>query len=274
MAVTTDGRLHDHLPGEALQPERMPGHWLLARLGKKVLRPGGVELTNKLLASLDITPGDDVVELAPGLGATTRLILEKNPASYRGVDRDPVAAERVADLVSGPNRSVSAGSAAETGLPDASADVAFGEAYLTMQPASQKARIVAELHRIVRPGGRIGIHEVSFKSTVSELDRDRIIEELRTSIKVHVSPLSEQDWKDLLESAGFRVFDTAVTPLHLLEPRRLISDEGLFGTLRFVSRVLTSGDSRKRVIAMRRAMSGNDKYLEATMITAVRLSDS
>ena len=30
------------LPGVALAAEKMPGHWLLARLGKRVLRPGGV----------------------------------------------------------------------------------------------------------------------------------------------------------------------------------------------------------------------------------------
>lgn len=274
MAVATDGRLSEHLPGESLASVRMPGHWLLARLGKRVLRPGGVELTRKMLASLDITSSDDVVELAPGLGATTRLVLDKNPASYRGVDRDPVAAERVADLISGPNRSVSAGSAAETGLEDASADVAFGEAYLTMQPASQKARIVAELHRVIRPGGRIGVHEVSFKSTVSGPDRERIVDELRTSIKVHVSPLSDAEWRELLELAGFRIEDSAFTPLHLLEPKRLISDEGIFGAVKFMARVLSNRDARSRVLAMRRAMSGNDEFLQAIMITAVRPVDS
>ncbi|PRC44304.1 SAM-dependent methyltransferase, partial [Mycobacterium sp. ITM-2017-0098] len=29
----------------------LPGHWLLARLGKRVLRPGGLELTTRLLAA-------------------------------------------------------------------------------------------------------------------------------------------------------------------------------------------------------------------------------
>ena len=28
----------------------MPGHWLLARLGKRVLRPGGTAMTTQLLA--------------------------------------------------------------------------------------------------------------------------------------------------------------------------------------------------------------------------------
>lgn len=90
------------LPGADLRADRMLGHWLLARMGKRVLRPGGRELTNKLLAALDIGPTDHVVELAPGLGSTTNLVLACNPASYLGVDRDLVSAERWAQRCRAP----------------------------------------------------------------------------------------------------------------------------------------------------------------------------
>jgi len=148
--------------GLAVPVDRMPGHWVLARLGKRVLRPGGRELTDRLLAGLAIGPGDDVVELAPGLGSTTKLVLAADPRSYTGVDRDPAAARRVADAIAGPGRRVVEASATDTGLDDDSADVAFGEAYLTMQPDRQKREVAAELARIVRPGGRIALHEVAF----------------------------------------------------------------------------------------------------------------
>ena len=58
------------LPGAGLDSSKMPGHWLLARLGKRVLRPGGVALSRQLLEALAIQPSDSVVEFAPGLGAT------------------------------------------------------------------------------------------------------------------------------------------------------------------------------------------------------------
>ena len=41
------------------------GHWLLARLGKRVLRPGGMHLTRALLADAGVSNAD-VVEFAPG----------------------------------------------------------------------------------------------------------------------------------------------------------------------------------------------------------------
>jgi hypothetical protein len=34
--------------------EKMSGHWLLAKIGKKVLRPGGKDLTLKMLELLAI----------------------------------------------------------------------------------------------------------------------------------------------------------------------------------------------------------------------------
>jgi hypothetical protein len=35
-------------PGEELKTEKMPGHWVLARLGKRVLHPGVMELTRRI----------------------------------------------------------------------------------------------------------------------------------------------------------------------------------------------------------------------------------
>ena len=79
------------LPQTGRADADVAGHWLLARLGKRVLRPGGLEMTHSLLAHAAVA-GADVVELAPGLGRTARDILDRGPRSYVGVDADPQAA--------------------------------------------------------------------------------------------------------------------------------------------------------------------------------------
>ena len=86
------------LPGDGLDAARMPGHWLLARLGKRVLRPGGLELTRWMLDALGVDPEDRVVELAAGLGATARLTLARRPAAYTAVDRDATAVATLSTL--------------------------------------------------------------------------------------------------------------------------------------------------------------------------------
>lgn len=268
-AVDSPAASDTTIGGRAVPFERMSGHWVLARLGKRVLRPGGRELTDHLLAGLDIGSDDDVVEIAPGLGSTTELVLARNPRSYRGIDRDPAAVSQVARAIAGPNRSVSEASAADTGLESASADVAFGEAYLTMQPDSQKRRIVDELARVVRPGGRIGLHEVSLEGGPVECEAARA--DLKATIKVNVSPLSADGWSELVEEAGFRVLDTWTLPLHLLEPRRLVSDEGFVGAGRFALNLARNSGARRRVLAMRSAMRRHARSLHGFGLIAERL---
>lgn len=75
------------LPQHDRDPESVAGHWLLARMGKKVLRPGGKELSGWLVSATTVT-GKRVVEFAPGLGLTATLLLDESPASYVGVDSD------------------------------------------------------------------------------------------------------------------------------------------------------------------------------------------
>ena len=129
-----------------------PGHWVLARAGKRVLRPGGAALSAAMLGHARLA-GADVVELAPGLGRTAAEIIKDHPASYTAIDRDLDAARRVAAVV-GNLGTVRQGEAADTGLDEASADVVVGEAMLTMQGDKGKAAIVAEAARVLRPGGR------------------------------------------------------------------------------------------------------------------------
>ena len=140
------------MPGDELKAEKMPGHWLLARLGKRVLRPGGRQLTHRMIEALNIGASDEVIEFAPGLGETAQLALGKKPASYTAVERDKDAAAMVQKILRRPEQRCVVGLAEETGLPDASATVVYGEAMLSMQTPQQKARIVREAHKTVYQG--------------------------------------------------------------------------------------------------------------------------
>lgn len=232
--------------------EKVAGHWLLARMGKRVLRPGGLELTHQLLAGLAISPEDDVVEFAPGLGVTARLTLACQPRSYTAVERDDQAAATVQRYLAGPHQRCVLGTAEQTGLPAESATVVYGEAMLSMQPATTKSRIVGEAARLLKPGGRYGIHELCLvPDDVDESIREAIQRDLSDEIHVGVRPLTSQEWRELLASAGLDVLSEYAAPMHLLEPRRMIRDEGVFRALKFAWNVATHGAARNRVLKMR-----------------------
>src|ERR1044072_8869117 len=101
-------------PGASLSQQKMPGHWLLARLGKRVLRPGGMELTRRMLAALTIVSADDVVEFAPWLGMTAQLALKRAPASYSAVERAPTATKIVSSYLTDSTQKCVRGSADQT----------------------------------------------------------------------------------------------------------------------------------------------------------------
>ncbi|WP_137723155.1 class I SAM-dependent methyltransferase [Prescottella subtropica] len=245
----------------------LPGHWLLARLGKKVLRPGGRELTERMLADAGVS-GADVVELAPGLGRTAREIVARGPRSYLGVEADDDAV-RLAQSAVGAAGTVVRGETSATGRSAATADVVVGEAMLTMQTDRHKREIVEEARRVLRPGGRYAIHELALTpDDLADDTKDEIRTALARSIKVNARPLTADEWRSLLDDNGFRVETVSFAPMALLRPRRLIADEGVRGTLRFVRNLLRDADARTRVLAMRRTFTTYRDHLTAIEVIA------
>lgn len=248
------------LPQSDRDPAHLQGHWLLARIGKHVLRPGGKKLTERMLANADIA-GKDVVEFAPGLGLTTRAILERDPKSYRGVDRDPQVVDIISKLTS-EKATIPAScvqrDAADTGLESNSADVVIGEAMLTMQTERGKQAIIGEAFRLLRAGGTYSIHELGLQpDNLDESVKDEVRKALARSIKVNARPLTEQEWRELLEAEGFEVLWRGKEPMALLDMKRNIADEGTGGVLRILRNVLGNKDIRARVLNMKHTF---DKY--------------
>lgn len=259
----------NNLPGANLQTHKMPGHWLLARLGKKVLRPGGLELTRRMLEELNITVADDVVEFAPGLGATAALALERQPASYTGVERDEAAVVRLCEKFDSEKCKFQVGTAEANGLPDACAGVVYGEAMLTMQTFDTKKRIVSEAARLLKPGGRYGIHELSLLP--DDLDKekeDEICLAMGGSIHVGARPLRTGDWRALLEEAGFEITVEHCAPMELLEPGRLIADEGIGGAVHILWNALHDEEALSRIREMRSVFRKYQDHLGAIALVA------
>ena len=258
------------LPGSDLDVAKMPGHWLLARLGKRVLRPGGLGLTRALLDRLAIGPADDVVEFAPGLGVTARMILQRQPRHYVGVERDAAAAQWTGrQLPRSSNASVVVGAADRTTLPGDSASVVIGEAMLSMNTHEQKRRIATEAFRLLRAGGRYGIHELTVvPDFMPAARRSEIDGALSSAIHVGARPLPEHEWRGLLESVGFRIVAAGQAPMHLLRPGRLVQDEGVFGALRLAKNLLLDTAARRRVLGMRRTFERYRENLAAIYLVA------
>ncbi|MDO4909452.1 MAG: class I SAM-dependent methyltransferase [Corynebacterium sp.] len=218
-------------------PQEHAGHWVLASLGKTVLRPGGRATTHWLLDSSDITR-KDVVEFAPGLGVTAREILSRHPQSYVGVDQ----------TVQHPYGRVIKGSAQESGLPSECADVVIGEAMLSMQSEKNKAAIMTEAARLLRPGGLYLIHELLLLDDSVE---EEVRKDLARAIKVNARPSTLEEWTAIAEAAGFERLTYRPAPMGLLDPKQMLADEGPLGVARIMFNAARKPEARKRMLQMR-----------------------
>ncbi|MCZ2101637.1 MAG: class I SAM-dependent methyltransferase [Chitinophagales bacterium] len=246
------------------------GHWILAKMGKRVLRPGGKALTEQIIHSLNIQSKDTVVEFAPGIGYTADILLDKNPYQYTGIELNEEAAQNLTQKVNKKSNAIIYNrSASETGLETACTDIVMGEAMLTMQADNRKSEIIREAFRILKKGGLYGIHELGLKpDNISEETKHTIQRSLAQTIKVNARPLTQKEWCHLLEQEGFVIKTIHTSPMHLLRASRVLSDEGIWRTLKIGFNILTHGQARGRILEMRKVFEQHETYMAAYGIIA------
>jgi SAM-dependent methyltransferase len=154
-----------------------------------------------LLQLLRLGGNDVLVDVACGAGGPGLWAAQQTGATLIGVDPSAAglaAARRRAERVGLASRATfQQGTFEQTGLPDASADGAVSiEAF---QYAPDKRAALAELHRILRPGARIGI--VCF-----EVDPSKVAGLPVQGVDPHA------DYAPILEAAGFAVHGYEETP--------------------------------------------------------------
>ena len=86
-------------------------------MGKRILRPGGGELTQKSIDALGVQHNDDVLEFAPGFNHTATLTLKRNPATYAGIELSDEAAAILKKSIHGNGRKIIIADAAELRQP-------------------------------------------------------------------------------------------------------------------------------------------------------------
>ncbi len=138
-----------------------------------------------------------------------------------------------------------------------------------MQADHRKLAIIRETHWVLKTGGRYGIHELSLSpDDLDDATKATIQRDLAQVIKVNARPLTVPEWSSLLEKEGFRINKTETNPMHLLEPQRMVDDEGLFRTFKIAFNVPTHPKERQRILAMRKTFRKYQQHLTAVAIVA------
>jgi arsenite methyltransferase len=167
--------------------------------------PGGVALTRRLAEALLLEQSERVVDVASGIGTTALLLASEFDVEVLGVD---LGAEQIAKArtraassqVDGRVR-FEIGDAEQLPVDDATFDAAVCECAFCTFP--DKTTAAAELARVVRPGGRIGITDVWLEP--DRLDPDLAGLASRIACLADARPIPEV--RAILEAAGLVVQD-------------------------------------------------------------------
>jgi SAM-dependent methyltransferase len=164
-------------------------------LALESLHPGGLKTTEQLANLCNIQRRAAVLDVASGTGETACFLAETFGARVVAVDRSGEMIRRAKVKASARGLEVAFESADAANLPfgDAEFDAAICECTLCFL---DKPRVLGEMARVVRPGGRVGMHDLCWKEgapdglkrTLKEIEREE--------------PETSEGWRRLFESAG------------------------------------------------------------------------
>ncbi|HKJ36673.1 MAG TPA: methyltransferase domain-containing protein [Solirubrobacterales bacterium] len=167
------------------------------------LHPGGEELTRRTLELARVAATDRLLDVASGAGTTAMLAARERACEVVGLDygAGAVAGARAEAEASGHGDRVRfvEGDAEALPFEDDSFDVVVCECALCTFP--DKTTAVAEMRRVLRPGGRLALSDVT-------ADHDRLPEDLRGTMATVAcvgAALPEAGYRELLEAAGFEI---------------------------------------------------------------------
>lgn len=163
--------------------------------GLEILHPGGLDITRELAVECGIGRGTTVLDVACGTGESACCLTETFGARVTGIDLSDPLLERARRKAAERKLAVDfkRGDAHELEFLNDSFDVVISECTICLL---QKERALAEMVRVVRAGGYIGMHDMCWRG-----DPPRAVKERLAAIEGE-RPETLAGWQRLFENAG------------------------------------------------------------------------
>ena len=242
----------------------------MAYLGKSVINPGGVKGRNQILALLKPTPASRILEIGCGTGHAACYLAKRYGCHVTAIDISPkmIRDAQVVVQAQGLENQVSCEVGNITTLPfnDGTFDSGICQAVLMFV---DKRQALAEIQRVLQPGGRFAGLEFSWKCEPSEVVRQATyaICGCRT-LEFH----SWRGWASHFDQAGFDRIESREQPFTMLSLPGFVRDEGLANSLRIFGKLVRRRANIQRMSEIWRHFSRHADYFSYTVLSAHRLS--
>jgi SAM-dependent methyltransferase len=220
---------------------------MLDDLGMTWLHPGGLPSTERMLKLLELDAESRVLDLGCGVGSTTRLVRRRHDCSIVGIDRDPEMIAKAkrrsrARRYRGIRYEVMDGGAMS--FPDGSFDVVIVQSVACF---NDKQSLLSEVWRILKPGGRVALNEVTWLRQPSE----GVAKVTRATVcETFGGALLPEEWIEVLGRVGFTELRHETFGFKPVAAYQILREEGLINTVRTFARVLTNANNLMRLSAV------------------------
>ncbi len=166
--------------------------------GIETLHPGGMALTRRTAEVAGLEPAMRILDVSSGQGTQALFYAREFGVRVTGVDLSPrmIAAAQEKTALAGLARRIKfiPGDSQKLPLEDNKFDAVINECAVGIPDDSQA--VLNEMVRVAKPGGAIVIHESTWKTNLSQEEKDELSERYGTT------PLAQQEWRDMLQKAG------------------------------------------------------------------------
>jgi SAM-dependent methyltransferase len=243
----------------------------LALAGKTVIRHGGSNGTRRLLVELDVQPGHRILEVGTGVGATAFTLAANDPTAHvTGVDLSAFMVEQArkrAETLGLGERIKLIHNHDPNVLPfdDATFDLVLVESVAMYNDAD---RFFREILRVLKPGGRLGLHDWCWSEKPSEE-----LEAMTCVVACGCNPgevkfFSQADWERSLTRQGFEIRFAEQYPFTFFSLNGMRDDEGTWGLLKMFGRVLKRRAAARRMFRMTAFLARHEEKYGYTVTIA------
>lgn len=171
--------------------------------GIETLHPGGFALTRRAAELAGLKKDQHVLDVSSGRGTQSIFYSREYDVQVTGVDlsEDMIKAARQSASQNGISDRVCfvTGDSQKLPFADNSFDAVINECAVGIPDDSQQ--VLNEMVRVAKPGGRIVIHESTWRREITDDEKEELSERYGTT------PLDLHEWIDMLKGAGVQDID-------------------------------------------------------------------
>lgn len=230
---------------------------MATEMGVSVLHPGGYSSTKTIGKHLSLHDKSTILDLACGVGTTSRFLYKKYRSNITGVDINGsfIEAARKGNHASKKVRYIVA-DALLLPFPDNSFDSVIAQAFLVLIDDQKQA--LKEIHRVLKSGGYFGSLELSWAMLPTDVIYNDLLRKTCTSFIPRTKEYNE--WIELFKSEGFNcdnVIKNAMTSGFF----QMIRAEGIVNSLSIVKNMMMNKRNKERMMEVQKTFHKYRDYL-------------